>query len=184
MGSLTTTTMFQLLLIVACNAGYQGAHYASPKVLANAPAVYADHGHVSPKVPEVVLGAPAVYADHGHASPVVYADHAGHGKVVYGDAKAAYGYGAPGYGSDYRFSGLHSPVTAGHYIGFGNKYGFRAGYPYGNGEMLNYTPAKGYSLESGWEKLMTRQPAKYSYNHGYVPLTPVHYKKGINTLKH
>merc|ERR1719383_262318 len=92
---------------------------------------------------------------------------------------------AHGYGSDYRFSGLHSPVTAGHYIGYGNNYQFRAGYPYGYGEMLTYTPAKGYSLESGWEKLMTRQPAKYSYNHGYVPLTPVHYKKGIMTpLKH
>ena len=50
--------------------------------------------------------------------------------------------------------------------------------------MLNYTPPRGYSLESGYEKLVTKQPFKYSYNHGYVPLTPIHYKKGIKVQKY
>ena len=50
-------------------------------------------------------------------------------KPVYGHENV-YGsgtnmHGVHGYGSGYRFSALNSPVTAGHYIGYGNKYQFR-----------------------------------------------------------
>jgi len=83
------------------------------------------------------------------------------------------GYGVPvkGYvhahGDDYKFSGYNTPTTAGHYVGYGNKYDFRHGYPYGYGEMLDKTPA-GYSLHSGSNRLITKQPAKYSYDQGYL----------------
>jgi len=81
------------------------------------------------------------------------------------------GYVAPvkGYahGDDYKFSGYNTPTTTGHYVGYGNKYDFRHGYPYGYGEMLDKTPA-GYSLHSESNRLITKQPAKYSYNQGYL----------------
>ena len=86
----------------------------------------------------------------------------GHDNEVYSSRQ---GYVAPvkGYahGDDYKFSGYNTPTTAGHYVGYGNKYDFRHGYPYGYGEMLDKTPA-GYSLHSGSNRLITKQPAKYS----------------------
>jgi len=142
--------------------------YAKAPVVASADA-YAPSAYV--KAP-LVSYAPASYAK----APAVYADAP---NVVYAQGSNAYGYDLghnAAYDGRYRFSGRYSPVTAGHYIGYGNKYGFRQGYPYGYGEMLSYTAPVGYSLKSGYNKLETRQPAKYSYAHGYVPLTPVHYK--------
>merc|ERR1711911_97938 len=84
----------------------------------------------------------------------------------------------------YRFSGRYSPIAADHYVGYGNKYDFRKNYPYGYGEMLDYTPEVGYKLSSGYEKLHTKQPYKYSYDHGYIPLTPVTYAKHAGVKKH
>ena len=87
------------------------------------------------------------------------------GNEVYGNSR--HGYAAPvkGYahGDDYKFSGRNLPTTAGHYVGYGNKYDFRHGYPYGYGELLDITPA-GHSLHSGSTRLMTKQP-KYEFNH-------------------
>ena len=60
----------------------------------------------------------------------------------------------------------------------------RKDYPYGYGEMLHYTPEVGYKLSSGYEKLHTKQPYKYSYDHGYIPLTPVTYAKHAGIKKH
>merc|ERR1711915_551658 len=143
----------------------------APSAYVKAPVVAADAYAKAPVV-AVDAYAPASYVK----APVVYADAP---NVVYAQGSNAYGYDLghnAAYDGRYRFSGRYSPVTAGHYIGFGNKYDFRQGYPYGYGEMLSYTAPVGYSLKSGYNKLETRQPAKYSYAHGYVPLTPVHYK--------
>jgi len=142
-----------------------------PSAYVKAPVVAADAYAKAPVV-AVDAYAPSAYVK----APVVYADAP---NVVYGQDSNAYGYDLghnAAYDGRYRFSGRYSPVTAGHYIGYGNKYGFRQGYPYGYGEMLSYTAPVGYSLKSGYNKLETKQPAKYSYAHGYVPLTPVHYK--------
>merc|ERR1711915_583608 len=143
----------------------------APSAYVKAPVVAADAYAKAPVV-AVDAYAPSAYVK----APVVYADAP---NVVYGQGSNAYGYDLghnAAYDGRYRFSGRYSPVTAGHYIWYGNKYGFRQGYPYGYGEMLSYTAPVGYSLKSGYNKLETRQPAKYSYAHGCVPLTPVHYK--------
>ena len=76
------------------------------------------------------------------------------------------GYAAPEHGNKYKFSGRSTPVTAGHYVGYGNKYDFRHGYPYGYGDMLDNTPY-GYALHSGF-KYSHKQPSKNSHNHGYT----------------
>ena len=124
-------------------------------VLVDAPAVYASHVHAFPAVYANTYGhdSQAAYghdsqATYGHDIQATYGhdsqDTYGHdSQVSYShdattahglDTLAVYGHdnvhdygthGMQGYGSGYRFSGLHSPVTAGHYIGYGNKYQFR-----------------------------------------------------------
>jgi len=93
---------------------------------------------------------------HGYAAPASVDVH----------AKSRQGYAAPVKGythNDYKFSGRNTPATAGHYVGYGNKYEFRHGYPYGYGEMLDNTPVV-YSLHSGSHRLITKQPVKFEYN--------------------
>ena len=123
--------------------------------------VHVYHGHVSNY-------APLVYSNdaHGHVSN----DHGSrykrgvneYGLAAHGQALAKYNaavkydghastytpavftHDVKSHGHDqYVFSGRHSPVTAGHYVGYGNKYDFRHGYPYGYGEMLGYTTPVG-----------------------------------------
>jgi len=146
-----------------------------------APTVYSNdaHGHVSNDHGSRYKRGVDEYdlAVHGQAlakynAAVKYDGHAS----TY--APAVFTHDVKSHGHDqYVFSGRHSPVTAGHYVGYGNKYDFRHGYPYGYGEMLGYTTPVGNSLQSGYNKLVTKQPFKYSYNHGYMPMTPVHYNK-------
>jgi len=132
-------------------------------------------------------GYPYGYGEMLAYTPAGYSLHSGSRKLVtkpdYNLRHASDFYGHDTYGHDshgydlnvysprqgyaannYKFSGRYSPVTAGHYVGYGNKYGFRHGYPYGYGEMLEYTPA-GYSLRSGSRKLVTQRPAFYHHNH-------------------
>ena len=145
----------------------------APAVYANAPAVYAMAPAVYAKAPTVYAKAPAVYAnapvmyvndahhvvnvdvahkvDYAQNSDAYYANGVNsyaHGDNSYSkasDNSYAHGYdlGHGDHDGRYVFSGRYSPVTAGHYIGYGNKYDFRQNYPYGYGEMLSYTAPVG-----------------------------------------
>ena len=125
-----------------------GSHAYAPAVYANAPVEYANaannaYAHNVKPIAHDIVGnyAPAVYAKDSAAYYVngdeSYA-HVGDNSYVHG-----YDDGHGSYDGRYRFSGRYSPVTAGHYIGYGNKYDFRQGYPYGYGEMLSYTAPVG-----------------------------------------
>ena len=112
-----------------------------------APTVYSNdaHGHVSNDHGSRYKRGVDEYdlAVHGQAlakynAAVKYDGHAS----TY--APAVFTHDVKSHGHDqYVFSGRHSPVTAGHYVGYGNKYDFRHGYPYGYGEMLGYTTPVG-----------------------------------------
>ena len=140
--------------VVSADAYGQSAY--SPAVYAKAPAGYANAPFM-----HAIDARPVVYAADKHvAQNVVYAQDSGahyansvdsysHGDdnsyLKASDNSYAHGYGL-GHGSydgRYRFSGMYSPVTAGHYFGYGNKYNFRQNYPYGYGEMLSYTAPVG-----------------------------------------
>ena len=106
------------------------------------------HGYTVHQAHGQAENALAVYTNvnNGHAianqhdNHVVYSnnDHDVHyAPTMYNIDDKSYGHG------EYVFSGRHSPVTAGHYIGYGNKYDFRHGYPYGYGEMLGFTSPVG-----------------------------------------
>jgi len=170
---------------------HQGGHYVASPI---------QHGKAKylKEVKEDLHYVDTAYAPKGHYEPKGYADYgygshlAAHGSqralapkepahTGYKANVAGYRFEEPVH-TDYKtndarylFSGRYSPIAKDHYIGYGNKYDFRLGYRYGYGDMLQYSAPYGNHVRSGYEKLVTKHPNKYSYDHGYLPLTPVHY---------